>query len=1107
MRKSVLLFIIMVMTAFSSVAVTFKVKVPAGTKKCYVCGDFNGWDAGSALEMNSSGNDQFSLTLSNVSDSDVAKGYKYLCGQDWSYVEKDASGGEISNRTSIGNPDVVGSWYNVPEWDVESVELLVNGYPRLIKVYLPEGYSESNDSYPVIYYNTVQQRYSDAGNDSNPGDYFFGANSWNAHATMETIRQNGGKPYIMVQICSFLAENTPAAHADFIGTGDAESYLKAFAQELMPYVESKWRVKKGSENTILVGADYGALFSLFASLSRPDLFGTCVAMSPMTWINDDYFDSIALKPTSSQAFYITVGGKESMLIQVDAEELAHSLNSSGDSKVYFTKFEGATHNDKAWGLQFGDILKAVDSQTAPFQSVKFKEEMRKVDTTPFETRIYTLYGGEDKNNLSKIGKFAYTEDFCKKGTVTPVKAFVLTSEIGLEFKGKYYWNIACGEDASSGWLLPEVKDIGFSSKKSEVSWQNVAIFEDLTTADIAALSNGFKLVISTGETKMDRGNDFTAKTTVSFPNKDKSFKIHFGSVNSGSDMGALTPEIKVSENCIEAMITYDFNLNKVTVNETKFGQSIENLSVTSFTATPSVCNAGSDVVLKIELSGPGSVEVNGKKNFSQNIAVTPVKDSDSAYHVALNNLQEGLYTFNVTLVVGQTKQTDVAEINVRVLSTTEEKKPQLTVNAYKGIDWSSIGRYKGNFHTHTSQSFDTQYTTTQVVDKYQAAGYQILALTDHDANSYPWNLFSLYNSNAQDRSPEDMGMLAIPGNELSKDRRNNWSEKTGGEFNHHNDFFTGRKGQEFMSLRESYAYTQAIGGLQIINHPGQYWNLSTEYAPGSKNSPEWHAENFRLYDSLIGLEVYNQGNRRPNDRILWDQILTINMPDRPVWGYSCDDTHTEEQYFRNYEFMLMDDLSVEALKQAMIDGSTVFSYEYTGSGQALAPRVESISVDEENHLITIETSDADTIEWIYSTHRTSSSASSTKSTIVGLGKTFDYSGYQGSYVRARLINKYGETATQPFGFTDSNFATGVGVVVEKNPVFTGNYNNVDNVLSLSCEDEMIRLTIVDSCGRIVKSFEFEKTHEMKVPVSDLVGGVFIVVAATENSAYTYKFIK
>lgn len=33
-------------------------------------------------------------------------------------------------------------------------------------------------------------------------------------------------------------------------------------------------------------------------------------------------------------------------------------------------------------------------------------------------------------------------------------------------------------------------------------------------------------------------------------------------------------------------------------------------------------------------------------------------------------------------------------------------------------------------------------------------------------------------------------------------------------------------------------------------------------------------------------------------KVLWDQILTRTMPERPVWGYSCDDMHNADQLFK-----------------------------------------------------------------------------------------------------------------------------------------------------------------------------------------------------------------
>lgn len=1105
MKKSMLLLSSAILAGtFGIHAVTFNVSVPENTKRCYVCGDFNGWDASTALEMTPSGVNAFTLDLPDVTTSDVAKGFKYLCGQDWLYVEKDAAGEEISNRTSIGNPDRVASWRSVPEWGIETAELIVNGLPRQLKIYLPEGYEESTDRYPVIYYNTVQNRYSNAGDDSDNGDYFFGPLSWNAPSTMESLRSRGGKAYIMVQICSMLAENTVEPNPDFVGTGGAQTYLEGFVKDLMPYVEKNWRVAQGPENTTIVGADYGALFSLYAAATHPELFGKSVIMSPMTRINPGVYESIASGVSEGQTYYVSVGSGEPSWMISDTESLYDALSSATGAECFFTLYPGATHNDDAWGQCFPSILAAISSGAEP--AAVSAVSSRRAASDNFEEKTYTLYAGADASNLSPIGKLSYTQDFRKKGTDIPVAAFVITNDVSPEFKSKYYWNIACGEDKSSGWLLNAVKDIGFSNSHSVVSWQNIAVFEDGTVADIAAHSKGFRVVTSKDVVMMSQAGDHKSKATVQFPGSDKSFAVNFGSVNSSSDMGALTPQLSVSDNCIEAEITYDFNLNKVDVTETKFGENMDNVRLVSFSAVPAVAPAGSDVMVTLEVSRPCDVEIGCLRDSKTNVGVRVEQTGPSSYQVALNSLDAGLYTLSLNLVSGGNRLDDAAEINVRILDDKDAPVGMLTVNAYEGINWNYTGRYKANFHTHTSQSFDTQFTTTQVVDKYQAADYKILALTDHDANLYPWSTFSLYNPSASDRDAESMGMLAIPGNELSKDRRNSWSETTGGEFNHHNDFFTGRRGQEFISLRESYAYTQAIGGLQIINHPGQYWNLSTEYKNGEKNSPEWHAENFRLYESLIGLEVYNQGNRRPNDRILWDQILTLTMPNRPVWGYSCDDTHTAEQYFRNYQYMLMPALSVDDLKETMKKGATVFSYEYTGSGKALAPSVNEISVDSETRTITIESDDADIIEWIYSTHRTSTSASSTKSTVVGYGKTFDYTGYCGSYVRARLINDKGETAIQPFGFSAGVIDSASQIKIEEENGLSVLGNPAMEEVTLKCCEPMKRISVVNSAGAIVSYIECGDEIEKTISTVGLPAGVYIAVVATDHAAYTGKFV-
>ena len=86
--------------------------------------------------------------------------------------------------------------------------------------------------------------------------------------------------------------------------------------------------------------------------------------------------------------------------------------------------------------------------------------------------------------------------------------------------------------------------------------------------------------------------------------------------------------------------------------------------------------------------------------------------------------------------------------------------------------------------------------------------------------------------------------------------------------------------------------------------------------------------------------------------------------------------------------MLMTDLTTEDLKQAMRTGASYFCYEPKGSGEAKAPRITNIEVDEQAQTITVDANGL--VYWIYATDKTSSAASSARSTVVGIGKTFCY---------------------------------------------------------------------------------------------------------------------
>jgi len=129
----------------SAATAVFNVTVPEGTNACYIMGNFTGssWPIASAVKCTKVDATHYTVTLDEANFLDgvtlATLKYKYLSGgPDWAYVEKDAAGGEISDRTFTASPtaDVVVKWASV--WkDVAPVP----GY-FTIDIYTPKTVTE-----------------------------------------------------------------------------------------------------------------------------------------------------------------------------------------------------------------------------------------------------------------------------------------------------------------------------------------------------------------------------------------------------------------------------------------------------------------------------------------------------------------------------------------------------------------------------------------------------------------------------------------------------------------------------------------------------------------------------------------------------------------------------------------------------------------------------------------------------------------------------------------------------------------------------------------------------------------------------------------------------
>ncbi len=333
-------------------------------------------------------------------------------------------------------------------------------------------------------------------------------------------------------------------------------------------------------------------------------------------------------------------------------------------------------------------------------------------------------------------------------------------------------------------------------------------------------------------------------------------------------------------------------------------------------------------------------------------------------------------------------------------------------NPYENVDWAGHNQYKANFHTHTTMS-DGRMNPQTVVDEYHKLGYHILAITDHNEVTWPWTTFAeMEASNTsrnrmesapetmpenlyyENRNPEELGMIDIQANELSRHHH------MGSFFNDHNGTTT---------EVESLEATAAKDGITMLYHPGRYQGRDPQLF-----NLEWYLDLYGNYDHLFGMEVYNQGDRYPGDRKLWDSVLKVTMPERPVWGYSNDDMHSLPHVGRNWNVLILPELSHEWVRTGMEQGLSYFVYAPEGHDGPVPPSIESISVNGRRGTIDITASNYESIVWI------------SGGKVVQVGSSFNLNELNNRsdqaetlpYIRAKL---YGAsetvTGTQPFGIS------------------------------------------------------------------------------------------
>lgn len=236
---------------------------------------------------------------------------------------------------------------------------------RNLRVLLPPGYREMinrHRRYPVMYMQDGQNLFDKATS-------AFGQ-EWQVDETLHRLwAEHKIEPMIIVGIDNAQEKRGeeylpyPDVNSPQVTHPRAADYARFLLEEVMPYVEKHYRVKRGPENAGIGGSSYGGLVSLYFVMHHPGVFGHVLLESmPLHIQHEQLIEDARNTPQWPLKVFIGIGTHEgssgSDLHVRFTRKLADVLHAQGlkDDRVKLVVTEGAQHNEQAWAGRFPQAM-------------------------------------------------------------------------------------------------------------------------------------------------------------------------------------------------------------------------------------------------------------------------------------------------------------------------------------------------------------------------------------------------------------------------------------------------------------------------------------------------------------------------------------------------------------------------------------------------------------------------------------------------------------------------------------------------------------------------------------------------------------------------------
>ena len=294
-------------------------------------------------------------------------------------------------------------------------------------------------------------------------------------------------------------------------------------------------------------------------------------------------------------------------------------------------------------------------------------------------------------------------------------------------------------------------------------------------------------------------------------------------------------------------------------------------------------------------------------------------------------------------------------------SIGQRKPARQIINPYEFVDWQKHGQYKANLNAHTMVGKGWM-NPRSVVEEYQKSGYHILAITDFNSVTYPWDEFSGMKAGdlslsriahivpkpfedtsipASDTmfrgiSPSDAGMVAVQGCGLLLGKHEV------------NSYFSNLAGPDEYSPDQTVEENK----ISVLNHPGMKMASINSYTGL-----------FRRHHYLKGMEIFNSDSRHRLLLRTWDSLLVAVASERPIWGFSNDAFYSVRDLGKNWNVFLLPALNEEEVRLAMNKGAFYLVHAPMGPNGPHPPVIKSIRVDRKRGMIRIESEGKHSIAW------------------------------------------------------------------------------------------------------------------------------------------------